>query len=418
MLDFLSHAAPEDIPRFDYTRLVTPGKPPDPGAAHRRSRADYVDEARRVYNFLRPSGPIPLDDDQRHVPEFRSTPVPEHPPQLQHAAWTEAVSRCAEFFGVPEHRLPALLVLCLREENDVLIQLRADTSVYDLCKRIASHPGYLREDAGLPEARDQLRSDVSELEREWGSESRTGRCMQALATRSAVQKQIDGLHQHLGMIAHVDPDLGSAVADGLGTHVDSDTPVDEVRAWLSAMAERILAHPRRTELLHLDRKLLKVARSLEEAAYPGSRWRNVEKGQRDLAQARARLAELEQRLAARPGLATACEDAAAAALGECETGALNLEEYISLHRGHDARRIRTVQPVGNSPRPSEDDGGGTSNTLSETTVHGSAVQARDIDALHLHIHSDNATASPRSGRGIFKWLRGARGRESGNKTSE
>ncbi|GAA1754381.1 hypothetical protein [Streptomonospora arabica] len=359
--EFLKRAALHDIPPFDYTRLVTPG--------------------------------------------IQRTPIPRHPPQLQHAAWTEAVSRCAGFFGVPEQRLPALLVVCLREDTDVLIQLREDTSVYELCKRIASHPGYLPGDYGLLAERDEIKTALDM----WGVPAVRKQTppelhrMRHLAELPAVRKQTKGLHQHLDTVAHVAPGLRREVAEGLQRHIESDAPADEVQAWLSGMAHRAFTHPRKTELLRLHAKLRKVAHALEKARpHESDIW--------DFG--RDRLAEMKRRLAARPGLAAACEDAAREVLGDCETGPLvDTEEYRWLYRQHDTRRIRTVWPVGRPPRPSPEEEGGTRNTLCATTVHGAAVQAGTIDALHLHIHGDGGNAtSPRPERGWRAWLRRARGR--------
>ncbi|HET6855967.1 MAG TPA: hypothetical protein VFH94_02585 [Streptomyces sp.] len=115
---------------------------------------------------------------------------------------------------------------------------------------------------------------------------------------------------------------------------------------------------------------------------------------------------MERQLADRPGLAAACEHAARAVLGECETEPLDEEEYVHLVRQHDATRIRSVRPVGRPPHPSAEGGGGSHNTLSGTTVHGSTVQAGNIDALHFHVHGDGDAASRRPGRGVAAWLRG------------
>ncbi|WP_147425052.1 hypothetical protein [Bailinhaonella thermotolerans] len=351
--------------------------PQDPGRVPRERRDAFVAEASRAHRFLSgadPAGIPPFDYTRLLVPgagdgdDLRAAaiPLPGHPPALHHAAWTEAVSRCARFFGIPESRLPALLVLCLREEDDVLIQLRGDTSLYRLCKMIASHPGYSREDGDLMAERERLR---------WGAPAGYGgretppRRMRGLAGRT--RKQLDGLRRHLAMIAPADPELAGEVADGLARHVEADTPVDEARDWLSALAERVAGHPRKTELLRLDAKLRKVARALEEAAYPGGRRRWEDQD---------RLAELERRLASRPGLARACEDAARAVLGECVTERLSGGPHPS--------RVRAVRPLGPAPRPpAEDTEDTTTNSLSGTSVHGPAIQARDIGALHLHLHA-------------------------------
>jgi hypothetical protein len=63
--------------------------------------------------------------------------VPPAIPELHHAAWTEAVSRCAEYFGIGESELPAILVLGLKEKEAVLLRTDSQFSIYDFCKAIA-----------------------------------------------------------------------------------------------------------------------------------------------------------------------------------------------------------------------------------------------------------------------------------------
>lgn len=388
----LSRSALRDFPPFDYTRLVAPGS--------------------------------------RRPPGMRRTPLPEHPPQEHHAAWTEAVARCARFFGVPERRLPALLVLCLREERGVLIQLREDTGVYRLCKEIASHPGYPPEDGELLRERDRLREAVrvrqAGVVRQAGaghSAPRPPVRMREAAALAAVRKQTEGLWRHLELVADVDAGLGREVQDGLGSRVESDAALDDVAAWLSALARRLAVHPRRHELLHLDRKLRKLAGALEESARLGERRsRAAQEEELGLRRGRAALEELERRLAERRGLAGACEDAARAVLGDCRTEPLDEEEYRLLPgRRHRTEHIRVVRPVGPAPHPA-DDAGGTRNTLSGTTVHGSAVQARSIGALHLHVHGGAETGKGEEAReakrGPAAWLRGALGRRRSGRSPE
>ncbi|HET6855968.1 MAG TPA: hypothetical protein VFH94_02590 [Streptomyces sp.] len=103
--------------------------------------------------------------------------------------------------------------------------------------------------------REELRSRVSSLTAVRRAGEEPPRRMRGLAELAAVRKQTAGLQQHLDMVAHVDPDLGRELADGLSAHIESDAPADEAGAWLSGLAARVVAHPRRAELLGLDTKL-------------------------------------------------------------------------------------------------------------------------------------------------------------------
>jgi hypothetical protein len=380
--------------------------PRDPRDVAEEDLNDYFAEGERVHQALHGAGLDdfpPFDYSRLVTPGITRTPILDRPEQLQHAAWTEAVSRCAKFFGVPEPRLPALLVLCFYEENDVLIQLDENTSMYKLCKQIASHPGYPPEDSGLLKKRDVLRASVrSRQGRFRGPFSR----MRHLAEKPAVRKQNDGLRRHLDLVAHADPDLVREVTAGLLAHIEADAPVNTVQAWLSDLEHRVATHPSKTELLGLHTKLRKLSEALESEVYPGtSTWSTRAKFDQQLERDQAQLEELQERLAARSGLAQASVDAARTVLGTCETGPLDLKEHEGKGHRHYANRIRAVWPVG---RPPTKEAGGTRNTLSNATVYGPTVQARSIGALHVH-----TAGAPRPRRSLLAWLRGAPDRGRG-----
>ncbi|MCA1218129.1 hypothetical protein [Streptomyces sp. 8L] len=323
-----------------------------------------------------------------------SAPYPE---EVRQAAWTEAVTRCAGFFGIEESRLPAVLVLCLREERDVLVQLRQDTSMYSLCKRIASHPGYAPGDDHRLRERVHLRGEVEDLaigHGSWGyvTPDNPPRTMDALLSVDKVARQVGGLRQHLRMVDHADPGLCRAWADGLTELVRTNAAEDVARAYLATMEAAAAAHPRRTDLRRLDTKVRKVSGAIEAAAHPRPEYRHLpesEERRREreerLARARSELAEVERRLASMPGLAGACEAAARAELSPCEVERPPLSDGPSgftSYRGYDRKRVITVRPVGAqpaSPRPA----GASRNDLSGT-VHGLAVQAGHVDTVHFH----------------------------------
>lgn len=320
--------------------------------------------------------------------------VPPYPAEVQQAAWTEAVTRCATYFGIRESRLPAVLVLCLREERDVLIQFRQQTSIYGLCKRIASSPGYEPGDDHRLSERDRLTDLVATLKtgygrHAWVTDDDPPTNMRRLLAVEKVSAQFDGLQKHLRMVAHVDLDLNRTWSAGLDQLVASDADEKTVLAYLSEMVRTVHTHPRKADLLGLNKKAHKVELAVKATAHPPPAFRYIPespaaKAEREAERTRARaeLAELEQLLDSRPGLATACETAAKAELGACETTQLELADFIDLRRGYPTQRIHAVSPVGPPP---DDATSATHNDISGT-VHGAAVQAGRIDDLHLHVH--------------------------------
>lgn len=330
---------------------------------------------------------------QDSLPRGRPIPLSPYPAEVQQAAWTEAVTRCATYFGIRESRLPAVLVLCLQDEQDVLIQLRPQTSIYRLCKGIASHPGSEPRDEDRLEERDELAELVEYLAIDYGRHAEMPvddppRTMRRLLAIDKVRAQFEGLRKHLGMVACVDPDLNVAWCTGLDQLANSNVGHDTVLAYLSKMAKTVYAHPHKAQLLGLNKKVHKVERAVQSAANPPPEWRYLResrtaKAEREAehARARARLAELERVLNSRPGLAAASETAARAELGACEIAQLELDEYIGIRRGYDTQRIHAMTPIG----PPPDDGANTAtrNSISGI-VHGTAVQAGHIDAVHFH----------------------------------
>ena len=76
-----------------------------------------------------------VEDIARHLNQFARARRPGSKASHQ-AAFTEAVSRCASYFGIGEDRLPALLFLCFWEREAVLVSVRPDMSLYRLSKSI------------------------------------------------------------------------------------------------------------------------------------------------------------------------------------------------------------------------------------------------------------------------------------------
>lgn len=356
---------------------------------------------------------------------WRGIPVarPPYPEDVQQAAWTEAVSRCAEFFGIAEKRLPAVLVLCLRERADVLIQLRPETSLYKLCKRIASNPGYSPEDDFRLRERARLTRLVREFppfglgRNEWRKVDDPPRSMARLLEVDAVRRQIDGLRHHMTLVAHVDPNAHRAWSESLAGLIRTDAAEQTAQARLSEIARAVREDPRKVDWRRLDRKVRKVQRALQKAADPPAELHYVEESQDEktereaqLAALQADLAQTERWLDRRPGLAKACRQAALDEIGPCAVESLQLSEFISLHRGYSAERIQAIRPTGLAPEPkdadmhvSAGDVTGTKNDVSGT-VHGPAVQAGRMGDVHVHVHRPRQP----SGAGGIPWLQRVR----------
>ena len=362
---------------------------------------------------------------------WKGVPVarPPYPDDVQQAAWTEAVSRCAEFFGIPERRLPAVLVLCFRERSDVLIQLRPQTSLYRLCKRIASSPGYAPGDDHWLEERARLAGLVENFpehglgRHEMRKPDDPPRSMARLLDVDAVRDQIDGLRHHLALVAHVDPEVHRAWTESLAELIRTDAAEQTAQVRLSEIADAVRRHPRKDEWRRLDRKVMKVKRALRMAADPPAEMRYVpesrdEKAERTarLAALRARLAEAERWLDGKPGLAQACRKAALDEMSPCVIEPLEPREYVPLATGYSAERIQAVRPTGRpaskaAGRNAESGAGvpaGTRNDLSGT-VNGPAVQAGRIGDVHFHLHEPREPSrTGRLARLRRAWTRGRR----------
>ncbi|OAH14637.1 coiled-coil domain-containing protein [Streptomyces jeddahensis] len=358
---------------------------------------------------------LTLDDcvDFKHtrvlIPDgaWRGVPVPRppYPEDVQQAAWTEAVSRCAEFFGIGESRLPAVLVVCFQERTDVLIQLRPATSLYKLCKRIASHPGYSPEYDFRLRERARLTRLVERFPRyglgrhEWRKADDPPTSMARLLDVDAVRKQIDGLRHHMTLVEHVDPEAHRAWSESLAELIRTDAAEQTAQARLSEIARAVREHPRKADWRRLDQKVRKVQRALRKAADPPAELHYVPESQDERAEREARLAALQAELTqterwldSRPGLAKACRKAAQDELAPCAVESLKRSEYISLRRGYSAERIQVVRPTGPPPASKGSDmptgagvTAGTDNDLSGT-VHGPAVQAGHMGDVHVHVH--------------------------------
>jgi hypothetical protein len=81
-----------------------------------------------------------IDDIRENFPKFARA-LPTGGRRYQQAAFTEAVSRCSAYFGIPEAQLPALLFLCFGDQTAVMVRIKPTMSLYHLSKSIVEGLG-------------------------------------------------------------------------------------------------------------------------------------------------------------------------------------------------------------------------------------------------------------------------------------
>ncbi|QKW06524.1 hypothetical protein HUT18_09030 [Streptomyces sp. NA04227] len=212
-------------------------------------------------------------------------------PREHHLAWTEAASRCATHFGIPEADLPALLLLDFPEPSALLLTLRPDSplSPYRLCKEIAEQLGCTKRAAALfAEAEELARAEVllaARAERGGGRadgpaddeaavEAERARLLAVLDDPLSAHLDAElraayaGLDQHLCRVEDVEPDLVAQWRTRLGELTSSGAPVT-VRDALHLLFD-VLGRVRAEgsggrRWLGLHRKARKVLRATAEA---------------------------------------------------------------------------------------------------------------------------------------------------------
>jgi hypothetical protein len=344
------------------------------------------------------------------VGEYAAAP---YEPKEHHAAWTQAVSSCATYFGVPEAQLPAVLILSFEEKTAVLMRMwpDSDVSIYRICKHIAEKAGYSDE---LYERRSTLKR--AERNQEWERES-VERISRVLATfrstltqpvtqhpSDTLRSQFDGLDKHLGIAAAADPRQTQQWRDAVASVRANGTGEDAYRL-LFAMRRTLLSDSGQRNWMGLRNKVNKVIRVIDgliegpddyyldsnldwnfgaedpiaeqlqvlehAAAAAEGRLRDTERLRRTLEE---EIAGIEARQDLRSGLAGAAEAAAYQALEAAET------ETGQGVGGLDGYQLRIVQPTGEPPKPP-----GRWRNLVSGTVHGPVVQARQISGgVHYH----------------------------------
>ncbi|MCQ8836400.1 hypothetical protein [Streptomyces malaysiensis] len=359
---------------------------------------------------------------------------PEH-----HVAWTEAVSRCAAYFDVPESWLPGVLFLDFIERTAVLVRWpepeRPDFSLYHLCKQIAGDLGHSRRAAELREEKKQLERETERLEREtrwlerdahgYGDDDTKGLEIFQAGLKDRLDKhmgpelraQYEGLDRHLEMVSAADPELVSNWRARLAALLSSGT-VDESIRHLLAMAWHVRATHRQHDWRRLSTKVVKVLDATNEALGVSFQWsfksedplasairlladrKEKAHAKRDtkvqqLREVRDRLRHTRNRLdavrveldrvtsqiEAEDSIAAATQKAARRLMGATETethqGSGGLEGYRLL----DIRPLPEAEPSQQAPSKAT----GSANTISGGTFHGPTVQAGDISGgVHFH----------------------------------
>ncbi|AGP59458.1 hypothetical protein [Streptomyces rapamycinicus] len=367
---------------------------------------------------------------------FAETP---HTPKEHHAAWTEAVSRCAAYFEVPESWLPGVLFLDFIERTAVLVRWpepeRPDFSLYRLCKRIAGELGHSRRAAELRKEGKQLEREAERLgwEAKWLERDASGRENDGTKALEKFQAGLkdrldthmspelhahyEGLARHLEMVSAADPELVGNWRTRLAELLSSGT-VDESIRHLLAMARHVRATHRQYDWRRLSTKVVKVLDATNEALGVGFHWslrsedplasairlladrKEKALAERDtklqqLREVRDRLRDTRNRLdtvrgdldritsqiEAEDSIAAATQKAARRLMGatvtETHQGSGGLEGYRLLD-------IRPLPEAGPSQQAASK-ATNSANTISGGTCHSPTVQAGDISGgVHFH----------------------------------
>jgi hypothetical protein len=161
-----------------------------------------------------------------------------------HSAWTEAVSRCARYFGVAEAQLPAVLILSFWDETAVLIRIHPTISIYRLAKALAeSFDNALRRIEQIDskiESLEESRRETRANESSWTSQNRT------LLRWSA---KIEGIECQLAQSKELDPSLVARCQAGL-RRVRETGEVESLPDDLRSLHRQLISQNLRWPLRH------------------------------------------------------------------------------------------------------------------------------------------------------------------------
>ncbi|WP_262703148.1 MULTISPECIES: hypothetical protein [Streptomyces] len=432
----------------------------------------YVDEVASLYGLsVLPLCHVGDNFAWRFVDSLHSAPealIPgdvfaEAPrtPQEHHVAWTEAVSRCAAYFEVPESWLPGVLFLDFTERTAVLVRWpepeRPDFGLYRLCKQIAGDLGHSRRAAELRKEKRQLEREAERLEWKTRGLERDVRGyedgdIKGLEVFRAglkdcldehmgpeLRAQFEGLDRHLEMVSPADPELVGNWRARLAELLSSGT-VDESVRHLLAMARHVRATHRQHDWRRLSTKVVKVLNATNEALGVRFHWslgsedplasaiglladrKERARAKRDtsvqqLGETRDRLRDtrnlldavrgeldrITSRIEAEGSIAAATQKAARRLIGATETETHQGSGGLAGYRLVDIRPLPEAEPAQQAPSKAT----GSANTISDGTFHGPTVQAGHISGgVHFH--------HPALGASLHRIWHKLRGRSTGD----
>jgi hypothetical protein len=180
-------------------------------------------------------------------------------------AWSEATSRCARYFGVPEGLLPSLLVLSYLDRSATLISLGGDTSIYALCKSVVNRLGTLPDD--LMRTREAQQAAVSRWSRLRDDSSAWDKRQRAVMLPYAEwHEQIVSLDRHIARLEGLLPDLVVQARSSLARLMADEAAGPEVCGQLRILDKAINTpdfNGADIPIRRIHTKIWKVVRKLE-----------------------------------------------------------------------------------------------------------------------------------------------------------
>ena len=198
-------------------------------------------------------------DRDRRRKFFARSRAPRQPEEHQ-AAWTEATSRCAEYFGISEKMVPSVLILSFWEKAAILIRLQPHISLYELIKAAVEIMG------NKPREIDRLHQEIVLLKQSL-RELRDEQAPWLAANRPFVKwrSKLDKFNRKLEETTGIDPALVADCQDGLGKFCDSDQ-VGDLPTNLRALHLTLCSHQSSSGLRHSD--VWGLISQLESRSFP------------------------------------------------------------------------------------------------------------------------------------------------------
>jgi hypothetical protein len=183
-------------------------------------------------------------------------------------AWSEATSRSARYFGIPESSLPSLLVLSYLERVATLISLASDTSIYALCKSIVDRLGALPDDLlhtrTAQQAAAQRLAGLRDESAVWESRQR-----KVMLPYAEWREQLLSLDRHVAMLEKELPDptiqARSSLARFMADEVAGPELCDRLRA-LDTIMKTLDSKRSGIPIRRIHNKIWKVVGKLEASS--------------------------------------------------------------------------------------------------------------------------------------------------------